>query len=393
VRILLFTDALPELARGGLDLHVQELATALAAEDLEVVTYTARGQQSGHGGPAAQLARRLSQGSEDSTLGAFDAVLAEKQPDLVHIHSLQGLSHRLPERAVRFGIPVVWTLHDLYSICPRSHLHDGHGKPCSSPQLGAACGPCFGGLKGLLAAPVFGLRYAGYFGALHRCDRLIAPSQYIADVLLGEGVNSARIEVLPPGLPAPIRLAEPGGMDGACRFVFAGDLREAKGADLAVAAVTSLQEPSIHLELHGGAPAPPAPREVAYEDRLRQAATGSSVNFHGRYEPEKLLSILDGAAALIVPSRVRESFGRTANLALQAGVPVIAANHGALPEFIYEGVNGCLFEPGEVDSLADAMQRILERGLELQAEIESWPETPQLEHHTEALIQLYGALI
>jgi len=324
-------------------------------------------------------------------LTSFDNILAEYEPDVVHIHSLQGISHRLPEQAVRFGARVLWTLHDFYSICPRTHLHDGDGEPCEGPRLGAACGPCFGGFRGLLAAPVLGLRYAGYLGALYRCEKLIVPSRFVGDVLLAEGLPEERIEVSAPSVPRPTRFAELSVDSGDCRFVFAGDLREAKGADLAVEAMAMLRDAPISLDVHGGAPAPPAPREVEFEEHLSVAAEGSAVSFHGRYEPEQLLSILDGAAALIVPSRVRESFGRTANLALLAGVPVVAARHGALPEFVRDGVNGSLFDPGDASSLADSMRTVLDRGLDMQAAMSSWPAAPSLDQHVSRLVEMYGA--
>ncbi len=336
------------------------------------------------------MARHIASPGSESLLTSFDNLLAEHEPDVVHIHSLQGISHRLPEQAVRFGARVLWTLHDFYSICPRTHLHDGNGQPCEGPQLGAACGPCFGGFRGLLAAPILGLRYAGYLGALHRCEKLLVPSRYVGDVLLAEGLPEERIEVLAPSVPRPSRLAELSVDSGGCRFVFAGDLREAKGADLAVEAMALLRDSPISLEVHGGAPAPPAPREMEFEEHLSASAAGSAVSFHGRYEPEELLSILDGAAALIVPSRVRESFGRTANLALLAGIPVIAARHGALPEFVREGVNGALFDAGDVSSLAASMRAVLESGLDMQADMDSWPAAPSLDQHVSRLVELYG---
>jgi len=129
---------------------------------------------------------------------------------------------------------------------------------------------------------------------------------------------------------------------------------------------------------------------MEFEEHLSASAAGSAVSFHGRYEPEELLSILDGAAALIVPSRVRESFGRTANLALLAGIPVIAARHGALPEFVREGVNGALFDAGDVSSLAASMRAVLESGLDMQADMDSWPAAPSLDQHVSRLVELYG---
>ena len=388
MRVLLLTDVVPELARGGLDLHVKELGEALCSAGVEVITHAINGDGSDAPSAVEEVARHIAAPGNDALLERFNALLAEHEPDVVHIHSLQGISHRIPEQVVRFGARLMWTLHDFYSICPRTHLHDGDGKPCEGPQLGAACGPCYGGIRGLLAAPIFGLRYAGYLGALHRCEKLIVPSRYVGEVLLEQGLLERQIEILPPAVPRPSRLAELA-EDSSCRFVFAGDLREAKGADLAVEAMSELRELPVSLDVYGGAPA--APREIRFEERLYEVAKGSAVSFYGRYEPERLLSILDGAAALLVPSRVRESFGRTANLALQAGIPVIAARHGALPEFVHDGTNGSLFEAGNSASLAESMRTILESGLDMQAEMDSWPAVPSLEEHTSKLIGLYGA--
>ena len=390
MRVLLLTDVVPDLARGGLDLHVKELGQALHSAGVEVITHAINGDGSDTPSPVEELAKHIAAPGNDALLERFNALLAEHEPDVVHIHSLQGISHRLPEQAVRFGARVMWTLHDFYSICPRTHLHDGDGNPCAGPQLGAACGPCYGGIRGLLAAPVFGLRYAGYLGALHRCEKLIVPSRYVGEVLLEQGLLQRQIEILPPAVPRPSRLAELA-EDSGCRFVFAGDLREAKGADLAVEAMAEVRELPVSLDVYGGAPAPPAPREIHFEERLSESAKGSAVSFYGRYEPDRLLSILDGAAALLVPSRVRESFGRTANLALQAGIPVIAARHGALPDFVHDGINGSLFEAGDSASLAASMRTVFESGLDMQADMDSWPAVPSLEEHTSRVLELYGS--
>jgi len=391
MRVLLLTDVLPSPARGGLDLHIRELSASLRSRGLDVVVHAMLGDVPSARSGVDSLAARLAEPMADGPLvKEFRKVLAEHEPEVVHFHSLQGLSHRLPEEARRFGARVLWTLHDLFAICPRTHLHDGAGQACEGPQLGSACGSCYGGVKGILAAPVFGLRYAGYFGALGQCHQLLAPSQYVRDILVSEGADEARIQVLPPAVPRPDRFAELPEAVSDCRFVFAGDLRHAKGADLAVDAIALLQGESVSLSICGGAPAPPAPREREFEERLQERARGLSISFHGRYQPEGLLALLDGAAALLVPSRVRESFGRTANLALMAGVPVIAADHGALPEMVTHEVNGMLFEPGNARSLAAAMRAVLNDGIEMQARMDSWPGAPSLEEHTGTLLQLYG---
>jgi glycosyltransferase involved in cell wall biosynthesis len=87
---------------------------------------------------------------------------------------------------------------------------------------------------------------------------------------------------------------------------------------------------------------------------------------------------------------VRETFGRTANLAWQLGVPVVAADHGALRERVREGRSGTLFVPGDARSLARALQRMLRDGILMQAEVDDWPPAADIQSCVEALLPLYA---
>ena len=424
MRVLLVTDDLPRVPRGGLDRHVAELAIGLRERDVEAITLKlaegeaermarlnaaysadrAQGEKAAASAVAGGKDHPVSVAWGEATdgggglrgairnkplLDAFAEALDTLKPDVVHIHNLQHLSHRVPEVARKAGVQVVWTMHDFFALCQRGHLHKGDLSPCEGPQGGVACGPCFGGLKGLFAAPLYGLRHLGYVGAMATAHAIVAPSQFLADIITAHGAPEQRVHVLPPAVPRSPSMAELGADPDSIRFVYAGDLRRAKGPDLAIQALHTLAEPGAKLELHGGSPAPPAVPEADFERELRAMASAGDVRFEGRYADEDLIRILDGAAALIVPSRVRETFGRTANRALQAGVPVIAANHGALPEFVKEGVNGALFEPGDAASLTDAMRRVIELGIGMQSEAESWPTTPDLADHIDGLLPLY----
>jgi glycosyltransferase involved in cell wall biosynthesis len=68
--------------------------------------------------------------------------------------------------------------------------------------------------------------------------------------------------------------------------------------------------------------------------------------------------LLARARAVIVPSAWEETFGLVVVEAMGAGVPVVAADHGSLPELVTDGVNGTLFRPGDPASLADALQDV-----------------------------------
>ena len=62
------------------------------------------------------------------------------------------------------------------------------------------------------------------------------------------------------------------------------------------------------------------------------------------------------ASVLVLPS-LNEGFGLPALEAMTVGVPVVAANRGALPELL-EGV-GTLIEPDDADALARTLRDLL----------------------------------
>jgi glycosyltransferase involved in cell wall biosynthesis len=73
-------------------------------------------------------------------------------------------------------------------------------------------------------------------------------------------------------------------------------------------------------------------------------------------EPGTALAAFD---VLAMPSR-REPWGRVAAEALIAGVPVVAAASGGLPEVVRDGVDGFLYPPGDVGALADRLRTLLD---------------------------------
>ncbi len=416
MRVLQVTDDLPSTPRGGLDWHVRQLNRELRQHDVEsIVLKLAVGEAQRvanldedwsasepgdigrerpvtvqFGEPATDQGGLVGQILDSPVVEAFGEALDRLQPDAVHVHNLQHLSHRIVETARSRGVQTVWTMHDFFAICQRTHLRKGDGSSCDGPQSGVACGPCHaGGLKGLLASPVFALRNIGFANAMRSAHVIVAPSRFLADIIVAHGAPEERVHVLPPAVPRAARMADMASGAGGIRLIYAGDLREAKGADLCIEAMHRLDRSDLTLEIHGGSPPAPAKPEVDFEQRLRALAEGTRTTFFGRYSDPDMMQLLDGATAVIVPSRVRETFGRTANRALQLGVPVIAADHGALAEYVLDGVNGLLFPPGDVDALAKAMERIVDDGVRMQSDAPNWPEVPDLANHVEALLPLY----
>ena len=100
--------------------------------------------------------------------------------------------------------------------------------------------------------------------------------------------------------------------------------------------------------------------DEAYVESLRQLGEEQApgrVHFTGALpDPWTALAGMD---VLAVPSRM-EPFGRVAAEGQLAGVPVVAADAGGLPDAITDGVDGLLFPVGDVAALTEAVLRVLD---------------------------------
>jgi len=76
----------------------------------------------------------------------------------------------------------------------------------------------------------------------------------------------------------------------------------------------------------------------------------------------KIARLFRYAHALMMPS-LYEGFGLTVLEAMACGCPVITSNAGSLPEVVGEGAQ--LFEPFDVNGMADALKKLLSDPAEL----------------------------
>lgn len=91
---------------------------------------------------------------------------------------------------------------------------------------------------------------------------------------------------------------------------------------------------------------------------LMEAGLEEMVCYHGAaYGPDKA-ALFARADVFVFPSH-REAFGLVAAEAMSAGLPVVAAKVGSLPEMVEEGENGFLVDVGDDAALAERIGRLL----------------------------------
>ena len=192
----------------------------------------------------------------------------------------------------------------------------------------------------------------------HRANRIVVPSQATARAVEGQlEVPADRISVCPHGRPAwTPRAAMP--EDG--YVLFFGTLEPRKNVGGLLDAYERLVDRGKAgddlmlppLVLAGKATAAAAP----WLERITRPPLQGIVRHVGYVDPARRRELYEGARVLVQPS-FDEGFGFPVLEAMTVGVPVIAANRGALPEVL--GDAGILVEPDDPDHIASAMHQML----------------------------------
>jgi glycosyltransferase involved in cell wall biosynthesis len=140
--------------------------------------------------------------------------------------------------------------------------------------------------------------------------------------------------------------------DDATDVVYVGEFRHIKGADLLIDAVARLRADGRPVTLTLGGDGEELETLKAHVQRL---GVGDAVRFIGHVKARYGFS---KGSLLVVPSR-GDSMPYVVIEAAAAGVPMIAANVGGIPE-IFDTHTKALFAPSNVGAMADAIRHALD---------------------------------
>jgi glycosyltransferase involved in cell wall biosynthesis len=356
----------------------------------------------------------------------FSDLLRQEKPDVVHFQHIIALSGNLIQIAKEQGYPVVLTLHDFFVLCHRVQLLKREGSLCPGPLYGLECVSCLDSVssprdartrfllkvKDRLPFPVikwtkrFFLpprflntrgyevfhRYRYMYEVLKLCDLLLTPSQFVKDLFLKYYSSfEPKIRVLSLGIP-PIRDPHRTKLtDEKIRFCYLGNILPFKGIHVLIDAFKSLPRGKAALTIYGSRK--PWCESYAYYDGLKEEAKGLPVEFRGSYQREDLPGVLNDQDVLVLPSICPETFSLVIREANLMGLPVIASRIGAIPEAVREGVNGFLFEPGNVGDLRRFMLRFIEDPELVRKMASQMPKTKFMEEHASEMVALYDRIL
>lgn len=249
-------------------------------------------------------------------------------PDLVHVANpvmlgIAGISY-----ARRHGVPLVASYHTHLALYTRRY------------HLGA--------LEGFAWA---------YVRSLHEQAQLnLCTSRPAIAVVREHGIP--RLAFWAPGVDAErfhprfrspewrARLSD--GQPQATLLLYVGRLANEKALERLAPALAAL--PGCHLAFVGKGPA---------ERHLRSIFAGLPVTFAGPLHGDDLSAAYASADIFTLPSST-ETLGLAAIEAMAAGLPVVGARRGGIPEVVVDGTTGLLFDPDTAGDLARALGTLVE---------------------------------
>ncbi len=307
----------------------------------------------------------------------FDEVLDEVRPDIVHVGHLNHLSTSLLQQADKRGIPIVFTLHDYWVMCPRGQFMQMF--PTDGTDLWPACDgqedrKCaercysryFSGAPDELEADIdywtgwVGRRMKHMREMAQLVDLFIAPAHYLLDRYRDEfGIPESKLVYLDYGFVRERSAGRNRKKERTFTFGYIGTHIPAKGIHDLIRAF-GLVKGEAHLKIWGR----PRGQDT---DALKVIATALPAELAARVEwmPEYrnqdiVRSVFNLVDAIVVPSVWVENSPLVIHEAQQARVPVITADVGGMSEYVHHEVNGLLFEHRSFQGLAREMQRFVD---------------------------------
>lgn len=307
----------------------------------------------------------------------FSEVLDRVQPDVVHIQHLNHLSTSLLVEAAARSIPIVFTLHDYWLLCPRGQFMQMFPQDpnvlwasCDGQENRKCAERCyaryFSGAPGERDADLD--HWAGWVGRRMRhvremvelVDLFVSPTRYLFDRhRQGLDLPESKLVYLDYGFDLPRfggRMRDP---DEPFTFGYIGTHIPAKGIQDLIRSFGRLAgEPRLRI---WGRPRGQETESLMALVQQLPDGVAERVEWHPEYRNQDIVrDVLNRVDAIVVPSVWLENSPLVIHEAQQARVPVITADVGGMAELVGHEVNGLQFEYRSHKSLAKQMQRLVD---------------------------------
>ena len=339
----------------------------------------------------------------------FEKLVERIEPYVAHIGHLNHLSTGIVDVLKSKNIPIVFTLHDFWLMCPRGQfLQRNFGSEntwqlCDKQEDRKCAERCYSSYFSSTGdqqdidhwAVWINKRMAETRSVIDKADVLIAPSRYLKDRFVnGFNVPASKIRYLDYGFPTHY-LQPPPSRPTKEHFTFGyiGTHIPSKGIYLLIEAFGKLNS-NARLLIWGTKDSQSTRALVK-----RAEAACLSIEFKGGYSNKDIVQeVFSQVDCIVVPSIWSENSPLVIHETQACKVPVITADHGGMKEYVHHKVNGLLFRHRDSNDLTEKMQWAAEHRGEMQRLGERGylyhpaGEVPGIAEHCLELEKIYGSL-
>ena len=299
----------------------------------------------------------------------FAKLISEIKPDIAHIGHLNHLSTGLVDELNKQKIPIVFTLHDFWLMCPRGQfLTRSIGKEhnfqlCTGQQDHKCASDCyrvyFSGNEKDEEQDIENWsswthqRMIETKSIIDKVDLFIAPSNYLRSRFVDEfSVPENKIIYLDYGFPTEyLTQTEKSKEKTNFTFGYIGTHITSKGVNQLIEAFREIEEPAT-LKIYGRHNG-----QSTNALKLLAATSKNKIVFAGEYINQNLADeVFSKVDCIVVPSIWAENSPLVIHEAQSCKVPVITADFGGMKEYVQHKVNGLLFEHRNTNSLKEQLR-------------------------------------
>jgi len=340
----------------------------------------------------------------------FAQLIEEIKPDIAHIGHLNHLSTGIIDELCNQNIPIVFTLHDFWLMCPRGQFltrsigKENNFQTCTHQDNVKCAKDCykvyFSGIEKNEAQDLsnwsnwIDKRMNETKAIIDKVDLFIAPSQYLRNRFINEfSVPENKIIYLDYGFPTEYLTSTEKSKDkNNFTFGYIGTLIPAKGVNQLIEAFKQM-DLRVTLKIFG--------RENGQSTsalKLLAASSKQKIEFAGEYINHNLANdVFSKVDCIVVPSIWAENSPLVIHEAQACKVPVITAAFGGMQEYVHHQVNGLLFEHRNIDSLKEQMEfavknpQLLKKYGERGYILSEDGSVPTIQDHCQELVKIYNS--
>ena len=283
----------------------------------------------------------------------MEKALDDFKPDIVHLNNFQRqLSASIIKPCKKRNIPVVFTAHDLQSVCPGITMMDRNKKACELCVKGKyyncikkACN------KGSKLKSIIGAIEAYYYRLakiyFNKIDAIITPTQFYKEMLTKDGISQNKIFKIHNFLYLSDYKRTKVKEDKSVLYI--GRLSSEKGINNLIDAFKNVDDYTLYILGDG-------PEKEIIKEKIKDK---NNIILVGFVSPDKVREYISKSSLVVVPSTWYENGSYVAMESLAMGKCVLGANIGGIPEIVIDNETGKLFKHDSVTDLNEKLTELL----------------------------------